>query len=184
MPIALRAIAVLYAGGSGLVLVLALVAFGDYGKLSASLARSGITLPVFLLMNVAVPTAIIAASVGLSRGARWGWWLIASAAGVQVLNKLALAFVAPRALLGTYPVLQNISLIIAITTLGYLFSNSIFRIIHGESITRRKALGILALVCVVASALYQWQASVSRVALRSNISLQPAPKSGAAELKR
>jgi hypothetical protein len=184
MPIALRVIAVLYASGSGVVLVLTLVAFGDYGKLSAGLARSGITLPVFLLINVAVPVAIIAARVGLSRGARWGWWLIATVAGAQVLNKLALAFVAPRALLGAYPVLQNISLIIAVATLAYLFSNSIFRGIHEESIVRRKALGILALVCVAVSALYQWQASVSREVSRSNISLQPTPKSGAAELKR
>ena len=184
MPTALGVISVVYATLAGLALVSTITAFRVYGALSASFPRIGITMLAWLLIDLIVRVSIIVGGVGLWRGTRWGWWLIACATGVQVLNKLVgWAFVEHRALLGAHLV-QDIWLIIGVVVLGYLFSNRFFRTIHGESLARAKALAILVLVCVSVSALYQWQGSATREYLRSNNSLQPAPKDGAAERKR
>lgn len=184
MPIGLKITSAIFFILGTLSLVATSVMFFSFSMLSEGLQRSGILFPVFLFANVVVPAAVMTGSVGLWYRAKWAWWICAAVCGVEITKKCIVAFISPWALLGTYPVQQNMFLIVTIVVLVYLFKEKVFRTFHSESLTRPKALGFLALGCIVVGGLYQWQVTVSAEALRSNIELQPTPKDSAAELSR
>ncbi len=148
------------------------------------LERSNIAIPVFVLTNIVGPAAMIVGGIGLWFKALWAWWICVIVEGIEVSIKTIMAFTMPHAFLGIYPLKQNISLLIAIAVLVYLFSKKIFQAFHGEGVVRKKMLGVLALGSFVVGGLIMWQAKLSMEALRSNISLQATPKDGAPELKR
>lgn len=184
MPAGLKIVSALFAIVGALLLLSSVPAVIDYQELSHSLARSGIAVPVFLLTNIVFPAAMIAGSAGLWARRTWAWWLCAIVMGLEVVKKLYFSVLDPQTLFGTFPLKENIYLVIAICVLVFLFSEKVFRAFHGEPQKRLRALGIVAVASLVIGGLFTWQATLSREALSSNISLQATPQSGAPELKR
>ena len=184
MPTGIKAVSVLFVLFGSLLLIASIPSFLDLPELLRMLERSNIAIPVFVLTNVVGPAAMLAGGIGLWFKALWAWWICVIVEGIEVSIKTIMAFTAPHALLGTYPLKQNISLLIAIAVLVYLFNKKIFQAFHGEEVARKNMLGILVLVSFVVGGLYMWQANVSAEALRSNITLQATPKDGAPEFQR
>ncbi len=174
MSTGLKIISLLYALVGFLLLFSTIMMFLKYPDLFASLERSGVSAPVYLFTNVVFPVAMIAGGIGLWRRVPWAWWICAVVAGLEVSKKVILVFVAPPLLLGTYPIKENISLLIALVVLAYLFNGKIFRVFHGESLRRVKVLGVLVFISFVGSGLFMWQAKLTMEAMRSNVPFDTA----------
>jgi hypothetical protein len=184
LPTGIKVVSVLFVLFGSLLLISSIPNFLDLPELLKMLERSNIAIPVFILTNVVGPVAMIAGGIGLWSKALWAWWICVIVEGIEVSTKTIMAFTAPHALLGTYPLKQNVSLLIAVAVLVYLFNKKIFQAFHGEEVVRKKMLGVLALVSFVVGGLIMWQAKLSMEAMRSNIPLQATPKDGAPELNR
>jgi hypothetical protein len=172
VPVGLKVISVLFAFVGVLLLILTISASFEFSELTELLDRSGISLPLYLFANVVFPIAMIAGGVGLWYRKIWAWWVCVIAEGIEISKTTIHAFLAPHAVLGTYPIQQNLSLFIAIAVLVYLYRASIFRAFLGESLTRTRALGITVLASFFISGLFMWQTSISAADMRSNPPLQ------------
>lgn len=184
MPTGLKIVSVFFAIVGALVLLSSVPAVIDYQGLSRSLARSGIAVPIFLLTNIVFPAAMVAGSAGLWIRRTWAWWICAILMGLEVAKKIYFSILVPQTLFGTFPLKENIYLVIAICVLVFLFSEKVFQAFHGEKQRRPRALAIVVAMSLVIGGLVTWQVTLSEEALRSNISLQATPQTGAPELNR
>lgn len=93
-PIGITLICVLYFAGG----VFTLLSTMSQKNLLGLLHESGISVPLFLVTNFALPIALIAAAYGLWRRASWGWRLGAALAALQLCSSgLTIFFLATPA---------------------------------------------------------------------------------------
>ena len=184
MATGLKIVSVFFAVVGAALLFLSIREFFNYREMLVALARSGISLPHFLLSNIVFPAAMLAASAGLWLLRPWAWWICAIVEGLEVSKKFYLVLFTSLPLFGTFPVKENISLVIAVSILIFLFTRSVFCAFHGEARLRLRTFGIVALASFAIGGLFMWEATSSAETLRSNTSLQATPETGAPELKR